>query len=66
MHEQDGKLLPEQKPSSFCVTTIAMLKINKLILLYIKEAILLVVCQLRIPLSQRILRYHTKEILLAI
>lgn len=66
MHEQDGKLLLEEKLSSFCVTTNAMLKINKLILLYNKEAILLLVCQLRIPLSQRILGYHMKATLLVI
>lgn len=66
MHKEDGKPLQEQEQPSFCITTIALLKINKLILLYNKEAVLLVLCQPRIPLSQRILGYCIKATLLPV
>lgn len=65
MHKKE-KPLWEQEQSSFCITTIALLKINKLIFLYNKEAVLHVLCQLRIPRSQRILGYHIKATLLPV
>lgn len=64
MHKYDRKPLWEQEQSSFCITTIALLKLNKLILPYNKEAVLHLVCQLRISLSQRILGYHIKATVL--
>lgn len=64
MHKYHRKPLWEQEQPSFCITTIALLKINKLILLYNKEAVLHLLCQLRISLSQRILGYHIKATLL--